>query len=327
MVKLHDFDNLQVGDVINNAVFLGCPEDGSEDWHALRSGKFGGSDIGTIYGVGFRSPYVEYYERYGNMSRQPIGEKYAEFGHALEPVTSAAFGRRFPQYIILDNPGAFGHVDNPLRITNPDALLFDSATEELVGIVDYKASEFGSGWGDAVERDGLVFNSLTPEKYRLQLQSYADAFEVNELWLAVLISGFNFRVSKVERDDQKADRDERVIQFDENGRKGIAPPYDGSFGALDFIRSQHPEIDKKEVYYLSQRQRDDLIFALSEKARVEGLENRIKAELLDKAGKQKAAKLQVGDKVVAIRTARGNGAPFLSLKEKVSDNPIEAVKK
>ena len=95
----------------------------------------------------------------------------------------------------------------------------------------------------------------------------------------------------------------------ENGEQ---PEWDGSTATYEIVRQLHPDIDADGVVDLGELG-VALVNAQTDADAAQSLLTELKSRTLDFMGKAKTA--TVGDRVVAVRSARNGGSPFLTIKK------------
>jgi hypothetical protein len=104
----------------------------------------------------------------------------------------------------------------------------------------------------------------------------------------------------------------RVAEFWDRLNTDVAPDWDGSESTFQTVRVMNPEIVDDEVELGSLG--SDLVFAQGELDLATENLNKIKSQVLDRLGKSKYGLL--GGKVIATRSARAGGTPYLTLNKK-----------
>lgn len=282
------------------AEFLGWAEAGSPEWDAFREGRIGGSEVAAIAG---ESKYESAYSLWAKkLSKIPSNREDNEpmyWGRALEPVIIDRFERDHAELTIYRDVGTWANKQHPHMLANPDAL-YRTADGEL-GVIEVKTARFADDWAEGV-----------PRYYETQVQWYLATLGLNEAYVIVLISGSDYREYTIEADKTWQDYDqERVAEFMHCLERDEKPAWDGSEATLQTVRKQHPDIDSEAsvelgdlgVYYAN-------ALAKLDDAKAEARMH--ESAVLDAMGKAKTALIY--DQPMFIRTARGQGAPFIIRK-------------
>jgi len=185
-------------------------------------------------------------------------------------------------------------------LANPDGI-YQTATGEL-GILEIKTARFADDWAQGV-----------PRYYQTQVQWYLRCFDLKQAFVAVLISGSDYREFEITADETWQYYDlERVKDFIYCVKSGTRPMWDGSESTLQAVRTQHPDIDHEleielgdlgVLYYNA--------LTRAEEAKLEA--RQFESAVLDAMGKARTA--LVYDQPTFIRVARGNGKPYITKKK------------
>lgn len=278
------------------AIHIGTHYDGSEEWHELRAGGIGGSEIGTILGLNrWDSPYSLWAKKTGKIERTPQNDA-MEWGHRLEPVILDKFEDNHPDLIVHRDMGTWHHPERPWQRSNPDALFEDS--EGNFGIIEVKTAMYEEDWKDGI-----------PRQYEAQVQWYLDTFGYSKAYIVALFHGNKYGEWEVTASPlQQSVLVEAAEQFRPYLIEDKAPDYDGSTATLEVIRALHPQIDNEAEVELG-----DLgvhyFLALADLDTAEAHANEMKSRVLDAMGSAKTGLIH--DEPMVTRQARGNGTPFL----------------
>ena len=295
---------------MGTAVLVGQYEDGTDEWHAARRAGIGGSDIASIFGIGFTSKYMMWMEKSGTIPRtEDPDNPFFEWGHRLEPVIAEKFQDAHPEYEVITDTGSWHHRDRRWQLANPDGFLVDLGTGEIDGLLEIKTSMTGAGWGPESAGEAGV-----PAKYLCQVRWYLNTFGFRWAKIVVLIGLGDYREYVVHAsDDWAADAVTRAADFVASIEMGIAPEIDGGKDTYQFFREKNMSIDPKVKVEVSAELADMVANAkrLEKEAEAELL--RAKGHLLAHMGTAKTAIHK--DRVVATRSAKGEGAvPYVTLK-------------
>jgi putative phage-type endonuclease len=151
----------------------------------------GGTDVAAILGISrFRTPYDVWLEKTGR-SQGPRETARMEWGKRLEPAVAQAFSDRTGLPI---SKGAFVlHRDHPFLGASPDYLV----EGERPGVLECKTSGGVLMWPP-----DMAYSGIDPG-YEAQVRWYAGMTgRTEQLWVAVLINGCDFRVYPVSWDGE-----------------------------------------------------------------------------------------------------------------------------
>lgn len=224
-----------------SAVLLGTAEVHSPEWHALRAGGIGGSDIAAVLGLSrWTSPFQLWHRKRGNLPEQPLSSA-MDWGNRLEPLVRDWFAEQHPEFHVEATPGTYAHEDRPWQRVNPDGLLYppvEDGVPEPLALLEIKTSRFGDGF----TRDDI------PLDYMCQVQWSLDVFGLDVAHVVVLVGGNDPReyVIKANPEDQAtlraaAEKFWNSIQADEQ------PPLDCTDHTYEAVRDLNPLIDKDLV--------------------------------------------------------------------------------
>lgn len=300
--------SFEPGDRLGDAVLVGSFLDGSPEWHEARKGGIGGSEISAIMGLNsWKSCYRLWLEKVGTLEPEDINPQFAEWGHRLEEPVLKAFEDRHPEYRVLAG-GSWHHKDRPWQKANPDGLLEDAVTGEIVSLVECKTSMSGFGWGE--ESEGMAG---VPLKYLAQVRWYMSVFGFHTATIIVLIGLGDYREYTITADPfETLTMVNRGKWFMDLVATQTAPPIDGGKDTYEYLRTVNPSIDPKLSVELPEEIADMVAKA---KAGAEAAETellRAKGHLLAHMGTAKTATYK--GKNVAGREARGENVPFIKLK-------------
>lgn len=228
------------GDLVPDGTLLGSPAPGSQEWHDLRSGGVGASEVAGILGISpWESPYSLHHRRRGGWTideTEPM-----RWGTLLEPVVMAEWARR-RGWSVMHAPGVYAHREHQHHRCSPDGLVLHPATDgRAVSGVEVKTSRMGDGWGP----DGT---DEVPAHYRAQVAWQMHVTGLRTWHLVVLIGGSDLRAYELHHDP--ADEAWIVAQVDAwwaDLQAGVAPPLDGTVATLAAVRQLHPGIDPEVI--------------------------------------------------------------------------------
>lgn len=282
--------------VMPNAVLIGEFENGSPEWHELRSQGVGGSDVGAILGLNpWESPYSLWARKSGLLPDKDS---------SLAMRAGNFFEKSIKEFWLSENPGwdlvevgTFASKDHPWCHANPDGLLVDPNGE--VVLLEIKTSRYPM--------------PELPKHYEAQVMWYLHVLGLKRGKLVAWVSGSEFQEFDIVYDSFDAEAMfARVKHWWGLFESGEAPDWDGATATYEAVRWVNPEIDKDGVVDLGELG-VALVNAQSDVDAASSLLNELKSRTMDFMGSAKTA--VVDDRVVAVRSARNGGAPFLTVKK------------
>lgn len=99
------------------------------EWHRARAEGIGGSDIASIVGAGYRSPYAVWLDKTHPETRTDNGNLQMSRGHALEPIVANEFEAETG--LTVTQAGTWQRADKPHHIANPDRFVSDGGGLEI----------------------------------------------------------------------------------------------------------------------------------------------------------------------------------------------------
>lgn len=288
---------VQLSDV---ATYLGHAEAGSPEWDSFREGRIGGSEVAAIAGESkYESAYSLWAKKLGKIPSDRSDNEPMYWGRALEPVIIDRFAAEHPEFKMFRDVGTWANKDKPFMLTNPDAIFQEPSG--AYGVLEIKTARFADDWAEGV-----------PRYYATQVQWYLATLDLEVAYVAVLIAGQDYREYEITRDRTWHEYDlERVEKFLKCLEEDVRPEWDGSESTLQTVRKQHPDIDAEaevELGDLGVHYSNALDRLEAAKAEARTFESAV----LDAMGKAKTALIY--DQPMFIRTARGNGNPFIIRK-------------
>lgn len=318
------------------AVLLGHWEPGTPDWHAARADGLGGSEVPAAMGLSpFESPFSLWHRKAGAVG--PVEESpEMEWGKRLEPVIVAKFFDVHPEYDAWTT-GTYTHVDRPWQIANPDMLFAptcpryprdgdggevdavihdtDCCPEAPTGLLETKYSMFGDGWGDSGTAD-------IPIHVRIQTLWYGDVLGLDQLHVAVLIGGCDWREYVITPAPGELDQIRAAArQFLDTIAAGQRPDIDEHTATYQVIKEMHPDIDGGQVE-LTAPVAEGYIAAKSLEKAAKDTARGWTARVADQMGNAHRA---VWDgKTIATRQARDGGTPYVVIGRGLTstDEPV-----
>lgn len=283
-----------------DAVHLGTAENGSEEWHTLRAGGIGGSEVGTILGLNkWESAFTLWAKKTGRIEDTREPSEAMEWGNRLEPVILDKFADNHPELNVHRNVGTWHHRDREWQRANPDAI-FQAEGNEF-GIIEVKTAQFEDDWSEGV-----------PRYYETQVQWYLQTFGYSSAYVVALFHGNRYREYEVKAEPftQEANL-EQVEAFRAYLLEDRQPDFDGSLSTYETVRTLHPDIDpdgEEELGWLGV----EYFAALADVAEAETHLTELKSRVLEAMGTAKRG--LVDGEWALTRQARGQGTPFLVTK-------------
>jgi len=287
------------------AKLIGSFESGSPEWHAARVGV-GGSDVGVIFGKSqYKSLYRLWAEKTGRVE-DTSSTIQMRLGSALEPALREFFAAENKDWLKVHETGTWQSVQEPWQKANPDALYFDAAGE--LCLLEIKTSQYEDDYKGSTPGEYVI-----PNHYFTQVQWYLQALGLKRGTLAVLFHGnlyqeITFEANQFEQDVNLQD----CAHFWELVQNDIKPEWDGADVTVEAVRKQHPDIDADESVELMELAQTYFI-ADQQVKEYQATLNAAKAEILDIMGNAKYG--TQGGEVVFVRSARGQGVPYLTVKK------------
>lgn len=282
--------------VLGTAEFVANYENNSPEWLELRRSGFGGSEVATCLGLNpWESALTLWYKRTNRIDSEIPDNASMEWGRRLESVVMAKFKENHPELEIWDNVGTWRNKDRSYQLVNPDGIYRDA--DGNYGIIEIKTAAYKDDWAYGV-----------PKYYKTQVQYYLNAFGFDNAYVVLLVAGRDYNEFELPADDfQQAVDLAAVENFLKYVDEDKQPDWDGSNSTYETIRKVHPYIENENVE-LGQ------IFETYKKAKAAAAKadeyfTLIKSQILDKMGFAKSGVYQ--GKIVLVRTAKGQGLPYL----------------
>ena len=251
-----------------------------EAWLEQRRKGLGGSDIAAICGLSPFAGAIDIWLQKMGMAPPKPETAAMHWGHNLEDVIAQEYARATGNEVL---PGV--HLQNGCRVGNTDRMVPGAKRIlEVKTASPYMAGEWGEPWTDEI-----------PEHYLTQVQWYLgmlDPAEYEGADVPVLIGGNDFRIYRVDRDD---DLIAQLIDIGESwwrefieGNK--APEPDGSMDDMRSRLTLHPKDNGQMLEATPEmddlaRQLDEAKAALtSAEGIVEDLELQMKTIIGDASG-------------------------------------------
>lgn len=275
----------------------------SDEWHAARRNRLGGSEIAAVMGLSpYESKFSLWHRKMGFAGRKPQNPE-MDWGNRLEPIVLDKFFEGEGRTRYGEAGATYVSKERPWQSATPDAFASVDARPELVEV---KTSPFGEGWGPAGTDEIPIY-------YRCQVLWYLDVFGMDVCHVPVLISGCDYREYRIELD---AEARLDIATMREAGREFIEsltltqrPPIDDHDETYRVIRETHPDIEADEETDLGDLGLDYLL-TKEALAGVERAHKTVRALVLDAMGSANYG-TYMGERIVR-RQAKGDGVPFLA---------------
>jgi putative phage-type endonuclease len=195
-----------------NAVFLGLHENGSPEWHELRKGAVGGSQVGTILGVNpWESAVTAFYKATGAIDDHIKPSMSMRLGTKLEDDILEVFSEEHPELEIFTT-GTYASYKAPWQHANPDGIY--RKADGTLGVIEIKFS-----------RD---YWSEVPPSYRKQVLWYLHVLGLDEAYI-VALAGSAYQEFTIVRDQFEIDAMVQAVErFYECVQNNVQPDWDGS---------------------------------------------------------------------------------------------------
>lgn len=208
------------------------------DWQNYRSKQkgIGGSDASAILGLSkYKSPFLLWLEMTGQVEKEPINNKFVEWGNILEPVVRAKF-KAETGFKVFQNNFVMCHDDYSWMLANIDGEVIDPAFGGR-GVLEIKTASRPNDWVDGV-----------PAYYQAQIQHYLAVMGYEYAYCAVLIGGNDFRYYLIERDEYVIDKIiSAELDFIYKVQAKIAPQIGGSEVESKWAQSAYPEAVESQM--------------------------------------------------------------------------------
>jgi putative phage-type endonuclease len=282
------------------ARLLGNYEDGSPEWHALRAGGIGGSEIGTILGLNpWESAYTLFHKRLGLIEDNIENNWPIRFGKAFESAVLGLFGEEHSNLEVMQT-GTFVSNDNDWMHANPDALAQDKTDKSLM-IVEVKTAR--SSWSEL------------PPHYEAQVMWYMHVTGIKKA-VVVGVNGMTYQEFYVDYDPFIGKLyEDRALEFWNALKDQVAPNWDGSKSTFETVRELHPEISDESVdlHTFGHELKDAQMQYEQAEYRLNEIKSKVIAAM-DKARYGYVVSESGEQIVVAQRQSRNGGKPFLQIK-------------
>lgn len=205
----------------------------TEEQKRMRQSGIGSSDAAVVVGMShFRSQHDLWLQKTGQVETDFDSPK-MEWGRRLEAVIAEKYAELTGRTLVQGE--TVRHPVYEWMLATPDRLVLD-ADGQVERILEIKAS-FGAWdeWGDEGTDE-------IPDAYVIQVQHQMEVLNIDICDVAVLLSGYNFRVYTVFRNDALA---QKLIEqcgsfWNDNVLPITPPPVDGSAGCRKSLVLKHP---------------------------------------------------------------------------------------
>lgn len=169
------------------------PYQSRDEWLSLRARGVGGSDAAAAMGLNpYTSPLALYLEKRGEAQPDDLLDNEAvRWGNVLEDVIADEYSRRTGRRVRRVNQ-ILQHPEHPWMLASLDR---DVVGEDRILEVKTAGVQMASLWGE----EGT---DAVPAQYLIQAMHYLAVTGAAVCDIAVLIGGRDFRIYKVERDDE-----------------------------------------------------------------------------------------------------------------------------
>ncbi len=274
-----------------------------EEWLQIRSTGIGSSDAAAAIGLSsYKCSLSLWLEKTGRQPPEDLSNKEAVvWGTVLEPVLAKMYAERTGRKVRRVN-AVLQHPEYPFMLANLDR---EVITESGSGVLEIKTAGFYSAqqWDDGV-----------PVAYQCQVLHQLAV--TGHVWadVAVLIAGQEFRIYRIERDDDKiADLIQREAQFWSWVTNDQQPDPDGSYDAQQALLSLFPTDNGQTLDFSESGPFNDLFAELlilrHRKEEIEQQESTLKHRIQAALGSATAAIFQQGK--VTWRKAKDRLVPDL----------------
>jgi putative phage-type endonuclease len=262
-----------------------------QQWHAWRDAGIGASDVPAIRGVSsFESPWSLWAKKTGRVGRGETTQR-QRIGQLLEGAIAQLFHEETGLFVVGEQAWC-AHREHPWCRATLDAYVAERPNRDAIGVLEIK-TDGAPAWHDGI-----------PPRIYEQVQWQMFVADKPRAWIAVLHSGFTFRVHEVERDHAgEAERFEQVRRFwFDHVQTGVAPPVDSADATRDAIGDVWPDHDPGKVASL-----DDLVDVLEHR-------DVLKAELKRGEDALKLAENAIKEAMTDAEVGTIRGIPVVTYK-------------
>ena len=260
-----------------------------EQWLQVRQSGIGSSDAAVALGLSrYKSPLSLWLEKTDRRPATDLSDNEAVFwGTTLEPVLAYVYAKRTGLKVRRVN-AVLQHAEHPFMLANLDREVLGHA--DGVGTLEIKTAGYHSApqWEQGIP---LAYQCQVLHQLAVTGHAWAD--------VAVLIAGQDFRIYRVNRDDDKiADLIQREAAFWQHVTEDIQPDPDGSDDAAQALQSLYPQDDSQTLDLSESLEMNELfnhfLNARQQKEEAEAREAQLKQQLQASLGTASAAVFQEG---------------------------------
>ena len=272
-----------------------------DEWLAIRAKGIGSSDAAAAIGLSsYKCALSLWLEKTGRQTSEDLSNKEAVvWGTVLEPVVAKMYAERTGRKVRRVN-AVLQHPDYPFMLANLDR---EVVTDNGTGVLEIKTAGFYSMqlWEDGVP---VAYQCQVLHQLAVTGHAWAD--------VAVLLGGQEFRIYRIERDDDKiADLIRREAQFWSCVTEDKQPDPDGSEDAARALLSLFPADNGQTLDFTESGEFNNLFAELLKirhsKEDIEQQESALKHRIQAALGSATAAIFQQGK--VTWRKAKDRLAP------------------
>ncbi|MFC7330776.1 YqaJ viral recombinase family protein [Marinactinospora rubrisoli] len=290
--------------IASAARLLGDWEPRSPEWHAARATRLGGSEIAAVLGLSPWESRFSLWHRKRGLAGEQEENAPMSWGRRLETPIAEAFAEYHPE-LVVTSAGTYVSTVRDYQLANPDRLLYDPACPGVpTALLEVKTARDDLGWG-APGTDEI------PVYYRCQVLWYLDALGLTRAYVAVLISGSDYReyVVDINPDDEAVQVEIATLGtegdlFMRSVRDGVRPDIDGSTATYQTIR-QLPDGVVDEDVEIPAGLAEDYLSALDTYTAAKAEKQRLAGEVLDRIGDGRRA--AVAGERIATRVVNADG--------------------
>ena len=272
-----------------------------DEWLAIRAQGIGSSDAAAAIGLSsYKCSLSLWLEKTGRQQPEDLSNKEAVvWGKVLEPVLAKMYAERTGRKVRRVN-AVLQHPEHTFMLANLDR---EVVTENGTGVLEIKTAGFYSMqlWEDGVP---VAYQCQVLHQLAVTGHAWAD--------VAVLLGGQEFRIYRIERDDDKiADLIRREAQFWSWVTEDKQPDPDGSEDAARALLSLFPADNGQTLDFTESGEFNNLFAELLKirhsKEDIEQQESALKHRIQAALGSATAALFQQGK--VTWRKAKDRLAP------------------
>ena len=260
-----------------------------EDWLALRASGIGSSDAAVAIGLSpYKSPLTLWLEKTHRKEPEDLSDKESViWGTVLEPVLANVYAER-TGYRVRRVNAVLMHPEHRFMLANLDREV--SSPEQGVGVLEIKTAGYHSApqWEDGIP---IAYQCQVLHQLAVTGHAWAD--------VAVLIGGQDFRIYRIQRDDDKiADLIARELLFWHYVQQDLQPDPDGSSDAGAALQWLFPKdngqsVDLSESVEFNQVF-TELLAARQQKEEAEARESLLKQRIQNTLGEATSAVFACG---------------------------------